>query len=77
MPMLGDMTKVLAFYTRLTKAGKKMAEVVVSDQFKNLTGAKVWPSQFAQAHTLCKPGAVVDLEFKELEDGSLAVDRIL
>lgn len=77
MPELGDMTKVVAFFTRTTKAGKKMAEVVVADEFKNLTGAKVWPSQFAQAHTICKPGAVVDLEFKELDDGTLAVDRIL
>lgn len=72
-----DHLKVIAFYTRMTKAGKRMAEVVLADHDKNLIGAKVWPTQYPQAHTMLKPGHDVALDFKELEDGLLAVDRIL
>ena len=56
-----DGYRVVSFETYKTKAGKPMANMVVTDQHKTLTGMKVWPSDFSQAYTLCKPGAVVNI----------------
>ena len=71
------MVKVISFNTRKTKKGDRMADLVVSDNKKNLQGALVWPSLWPQAYTHCKEGAVVDLVFGETKDGSVFVDRIL
>lgn len=67
---------VLSFRARTTKAGKRMASVVFADEDKNLISAIVWPSDFPKAYTLCKEGAIVDVTFSELEDGSLAVNEL-
>lgn len=71
------MYKVLSLNTRITKAGKRMGDIVLVDNEKNLFGAIVWPSTYPQVHTLCKPGNVVDIELKEMDDGKLSVERIL
>lgn len=71
------MQRVVAFNSRTTKAGNKMAHVVFSDEHKNLTFALVFPQQFMKAYSRCKDGAVLDVKFKETEDGALFVDNIL
>ena len=71
------MLKVVALKTRTTKAGKRMGDIVLTDSDKNLYGAIVWPSTYPQVHTLCKPGYVVDIELREMDDGKLSVERIL
>ena len=68
--------KVVAFNSRVTKAGKKMADVVLSDGEKNLTSALVFPMQFMRAYSKMPDGAVVDVELKATKDGTLFVDEI-
>lgn len=61
--------KVVAFNSRTTKAGKKMATVVLSDEEKNLTSALVFPQQFMRAYSRMPAGAVVDVELQQTKDG--------
>lgn len=70
------MARVVAFNSRTTKAGKKMADVTFSDEHKDLMTALVWPSMFGQAYSKCKEGGVVDVTFKELDGGGFAIDRL-
>ena len=72
------MQKVVAFNTRTTKAGKKMADVVLSDENKNLTSALVFPGPtFMKAYSRCTEGAVVDIKLSNTQDGTLYVDNVL
>jgi DNA polymerase-3 subunit alpha len=75
--VVSPMHKVVTFHTRTTKAGNRMADVVLSDEYKNLTGAIVFPKMFAQAHTYLKPGRVVDVDLNELDDGKYCINNIL
>jgi DNA polymerase-3 subunit alpha len=69
--------KVVAFNARTTRAGKRMANVVLSDADKNLTPALVFPAQFMEAYTKMRPGKVVKVELGETdEDGTIFVNRI-
>lgn len=68
--------KVVAFNSRTTKAGKRMADVVLSDGEKNLTSALVFPMQFMKAYSKMPEGAVVDVELKATKEGTLFVDDI-
>lgn len=71
------MLKVISFNSRLTKAGKRMADVILSDEDKNLQGAMVWPSTFPKAFSKCKEGAVLDIQLRETDDGAVFVHNIL
>lgn len=71
------MLRVVAFNTRMTNAGKRMAYVTFANEHKEMLTALVWPSQFPMAFTKCKEGAVVDVKLKELDDGGYAIDNIL
>lgn len=71
------MLKVVAFNARVTKAGKRMAEVVFTDEHKNLSSALVFPTQFMKAYTKCRDGAVVDVVINHTKDGTPFVDNVL
>jgi DNA polymerase III alpha subunit len=71
------MAKVVSFTSRVTKAGKKMATVVVADEHKNLTSALVFPQAFMRCFALLREGKVVDIQFKETQEGTLFVDKVL
>lgn len=71
------MMKVVAFNSRTTKAGKKMADMVVSDEHKNLESVLVFPMQFMKAYTRCREGEVVDIVLKETKEGTLFLDNVL
>ncbi len=68
--------KVVSFTPRTTKAGKKMATVVFTDEYKNLTSAQVWPTLFMKGLTMCKPGALLDVKLTETDDGTVYVDNM-
>jgi hypothetical protein len=53
-----------------------MGSVVLSDEYKNMVQAVVWPSDYPKAHTAFKEGAVVDVVVGELPDGGYAVQSI-
>lgn len=69
--------RVISFTSRVTKAGAKMATVVVSDNYKNLTSALVFPKSFMRCFALLREGQIVDIEFKETQEGNLFVSNVL
>lgn len=71
------MYRVVSFNGRTTKAGKRMADVVFCDEHKNFTAALAWPSSYPVVHTKCREGAVLDVQFQELDDGGYAIGKIL
>jgi DNA polymerase-3 subunit alpha len=68
---------VLSFRARNTKAGKKMAHMVLADWNKNIIPVVVFPSMFSQGYMKCEPGKVVKLLTNELKDGTIALQSIL
>jgi len=72
-----SMARVVAFNSRMTKAGKRMADVVLCDEHKNLQSALVFPQMFMKAYTKMREGAVVDVVLKQTQDGAVFVDNVL
>ena len=69
--------RVISFNHRITKAGKRMGDIVLSDEHKNLTSALVFPTQFMKAYARCKEGQIVDVTLKETKEGTLFLDSVL
>lgn len=68
--------RVISFKQWKTRAGKMMANIVFADEYKNMIDALVWPGDFPKAYTYCKEGAVVEVTFSELEDGTFALNTV-
>jgi DNA polymerase-3 subunit alpha len=69
--------KVLSFQKRDTKAGKKMAYLVLSSHDKELISALVFPGMYMQAYSKCIDNGVVAVEFKQTQDGTVFVDKFV
>ena len=72
---------VISFRTRVTKANKKMADIVALDHLGNLYGAMVFPDNersknYTRAFVKCKAGGSVKMVLAETESGSLFVKEI-
>jgi DNA polymerase-3 subunit alpha len=68
--------RVVAFNSRTTKAGKKMADVVLADPLKNLIPVLVFPMAFAKAVSKMREGRLVMAELRETEDGTIFVHSV-
>jgi DNA polymerase III alpha subunit len=71
------MFRVVSFRTRTTKAGKRMADMVVCDEDKNLENVLVFPQMFMRAFSRCKEGAVLDIKIGTTQDGANFLENIL
>jgi len=72
-----SMVRVVAFNSRTTKAGKKMADAVFCTGDKELQSAMVFPQMFMKGYSRCREGQVVDIVFGETDNGAVFVDKIL
>jgi DNA polymerase-3 subunit alpha len=72
-----NFVKVVSFKSHVTKAGKKMAYIVVADGDKNLSHILAFPQQFMKAYSKCREGATVSIDVKHTEDGTAFIDNIL
>lgn len=68
---------VVSFQSRTTKAGKKMADMVISDEDKNMIGVLVFPQKFISAYSKCKEGSTVMMDLKQTEDGSVFLEKVM
>ena len=62
--------RVIAFNSRTTKAGKKMADVVLADHLNNMVPALVFPAVYPKVVSKMREGRLVVVELRETEDGS-------
>jgi len=77
LPYGQDEYFVLSFKPRVTKAGKKMAHMVLADYNRDLYPVVVFPTMFAEGFMKCEPGTVKKLLMNELKDGTIALKEVL
>jgi DNA polymerase-3 subunit alpha len=68
---------VLSFKPRVTKAGKRMAALVVADHDRNLHSVIVFPTAFAMAYTRIEEGKAFEMEFSKTKDGDTTLKEII
>lgn len=69
--------RTIAFRSYTTKAGKKMAYLVLIDDLGQLHHVMAFPTMFMQAFAKCRPGVIVRAEIAETEEGSKFVKEFL
>ena len=77
LPYSGEEYYVLSFKPRVTKAGKKMASMVVVDANREMKPIIVFPRQFSEGYMKCEPGTAVKLTFGKSDDGSLILNEVV
>ena len=68
---------VLSFNPRITKAGKKMANMTLVTADRELVPVTVFPTQFAQAYMKCEPGSVVKVHLSETKEGTTILKEVI
>jgi DNA polymerase-3 subunit alpha len=68
---------VLSFSPRITKAGKKMANMTLATADRELVPVTVFPSQFAQAYMKCESGSVVKVNLGETKEGTIILSEVI
>ena len=68
---------VLSFKPRVTKAGKRMASLVVADSGRELKSVVVFPTAFAMAYTRIDEGKAFEMTFGETKDGDITLKEVI
>lgn len=77
LPYSQDEYFVLSFKPRITKAGKRMASLVVADSGRELMSMVVFPSAFAMAYTRIEEGNAYKINYKVSKDDDLVFDEVV
>ena len=77
LPYSGEEYYVLSFKPRVTKAGKKMAHMIVVNSDREMKPIIVFPRQFSEGYMKCEPGTVSKMTFGKSEDGSLILNEVV
>ena len=76
LPYTDDEMYVIAFKPRVTKAGKKMAYLVLADTARELHSVTVFPTQFPKAYMKIKEGNAYKFEFGKTKDGTIIMNDV-
>jgi DNA polymerase-3 subunit alpha len=77
LPYTQDEYYVLSFKTRITKAGKRMASLVVADSGRDLLSMIVFPSAFAMAYTRIEEGKAYKINYSLSKDEDLVFQEVV
>ena len=77
LPYGQDEYYVLSFKPRVTKAGKRMASLVVADSGRELMSMIVFPSQFAMAYTRIEEGNAYKINYSLNKDEDLIFQEVV
>ena len=77
LPYSDDEYYVLSFKPRITKAGKRMASLVVANSGRDLMSMIVFPSAFAVAYTRIEEGNVYKINYSLSKDEDLVFQEIV
>ena len=61
---------VLSFKPRTTKAGKKMANMIVADVNRDMKSIVVFPTMYSEGYMKCEPGKAKKMMFEKTKDGT-------
>jgi DNA polymerase-3 subunit alpha len=76
LPYTDDEMYVVSFKPRVTKAGKKMAYLVLADTARELHSVTVFPTQFPKAYMKIKEGNAYKFEFGKTKDGTIIMNEV-
>ncbi len=76
IPFANDEYFVLSFTPRVTKAGKRMANMIVADSSREMTAAMVFPTMFSTGYMKCQPGKVAKINFGETKEGTITLKEV-
>ena len=76
LPYTDDEMYVVSFKPRVTKAGKKMAYLVLADTSRELHSVTVFPTQFPKAYMKIKEGNAYKFEFGKTKDGTIILNDV-
>ena len=68
---------VISFKTRVTKAGKKMASMLIADSSKDMMPVLVFPKMYSEGFMKCEPGSAKKMVFGKTEDGSIILKEVV
>ena len=77
IPFANDEHFVLSFTPRVTKAGKRMANMIVADSSREMTAVTVFPTMFSTGYMKCQPGKVAKINFGETKEGTITLKEVL
>jgi DNA polymerase-3 subunit alpha len=77
IPFANDEHFVLSFTPRVTKAGKRMANMIVANSSREMTAAMVFPTMFSTGYMKCQPGKVAKINFGETKEGTITLKEVL
>jgi DNA polymerase-3 subunit alpha len=77
LPYGQDEYFVLSFKPRITKAGKRMASLVVADSGRELMSMIVFPSAFAMAYTRIEAGNAYKINYSLSKDEDLVFQEVI
>jgi DNA polymerase-3 subunit alpha len=76
LPYKDDELFVISFRPRVTKAGKKMANLTVADTSRELHSVIVFPTTFAKAYMKIQEGSSYKLSLGKTKDGTVILEDI-
>jgi DNA polymerase-3 subunit alpha len=76
IPFANDEHFVLSFTPRVTKAGKRMANMIVADSSREMTAVMVFPTMFSTGYMKCQPGKVAKINFGETKEGTITLKEV-
>lgn len=68
-----DMYEVVSFQPHTTKAGKKMAYLVLADENKDMIRALAFPQNFPKVFSHCREGQAAMVTFAQTDDGTIYI----
>jgi hypothetical protein len=77
LPYGQDEYFVLAFKSRVTKAGKRMASLCVANSDRNLLSMIVFPSNFAMAFTKLEEGKAFKINYNKTKEEDLVFQEVV
>jgi DNA polymerase-3 subunit alpha len=77
LPYGQDEYFVLSFRPRITKAGKRMAALVVADSGRDLLSMIVWPNEFAKAYVKLEEGKAFKINYSPNKEDELVFKEVL
>jgi DNA polymerase-3 subunit alpha len=76
LPYKDEELFVVSFKPRITKAGKKMASLVLADTDRNLHSVTVFPTSFAKAYMKIEEGHSYKFSFGKTKDGTVIMEDV-
>ena len=68
---------MLSFKPRITKAGKRMASLVVADSGRDLLSMVIFPTSFAKAYVALNEGNAYKINYSLSKDNDLIFQEVI